>query len=60
MLIRVLVSDPPSWQLALSIGLLVASVGGMALLASKIFRTGILMTGKRAKLGEIFRWLAVK
>ncbi|MBN1241264.1 MAG: ABC transporter permease [Spirochaetales bacterium] len=60
MLIRVLVSDPPAWQLAASISLLLASVAGMALLASKIFRTGILMTGKRAKLGEIVRWAAVK
>lgn len=40
--------------------LLAASVAGMALLAAKIFRVGILMTGKRAKLGEILRWITVK
>ncbi|HOX16838.1 MAG TPA: ABC transporter permease [Spirochaetales bacterium] len=60
MLIRVLVSDPPAWQLAISVAAVSASVIGMALLASKIFRTGILMTGKRARLGEILRWVSVK
>ena len=60
MLIRILVSPPPSWQLFLCVGLLLASVAGMALLAAKVFRVGILMTGKRAKLKEILRWIAVK
>jgi len=60
MLVRVLVSQPPAGQLAACIVLLVASVGGMALLASKIFRTGILMTGKRAKFGEMLRWITVR
>jgi len=60
MLLRILVSPPAPWQIALSISLLVLSVVGMALLAAKIFRIGILMTGKRPKLGEIARWISVK
>jgi ABC-2 type transport system permease protein len=56
MLIRVLVSPPPAWQIALSLAILAATVWGMAILAGKVFRVGILMTGKRRKLGEIIRW----
>jgi ABC-2 type transport system permease protein len=60
MFVRVLVSSPPVWELALCLGVLVASVFGMALLAARVFRVGILLTGKRAKLGEILRWIWVK
>jgi ABC-2 type transport system permease protein len=60
MLIRVLVSRPAWWELALSYAILLASVGGSAFLAAKVFRIGILMTGKRRKLGEILRWASVK
>ena len=60
MLVRILVSPPPSWQIILCVALLLVSVAGMALLAAKIFRVGILMTGKRAKLKEILRWITVK
>lgn len=60
MLARVLVSSPPVWQLALCLALLVAAVAGTAILAAKIFRVGILMTGKRPKLKEVLRWVTVK
>lgn len=46
--------------LGLGLALLAASVAGMAFLAAKVFRVGILMTGKRPKLKEILRWIAVK
>ena len=60
MLIRILVSPPPAWQILLCIAILLVSVAAMATLAAKVFRIGILMTGKRAKLGEVLRWLRVK
>jgi ABC-2 type transport system permease protein len=60
MLARVLVSSPPVWQLALCLALLVAAVAGTAILAAKIFRVGILMTGKRPKLKEVLRWVTVQ
>ena len=60
MLIRILVSPHPAWQILLCIAILLVSAAAMATLAAKVFRIGILMTGKRAKLGEVLRWLRVK
>jgi len=60
MLIRVLVSRPAWWEIGLSYTLLLMSVAAMSLLSAKIFRVGILMTGKKRKLSEILRWLSVK
>jgi ABC-2 type transport system permease protein len=44
-------------EILASVGLLAASVLLMMWLAGKIFRTGILMYGKRPSLCEISRWL---
>jgi len=60
MLSRILVSSPPAWHLMLCIGILVASVAGMMIFAGRVFRVGILMTGKRPKLKEVLRWVRVK
>ncbi len=60
MLVRLLVSAPAWWELALCIGLLLLTVYGIAAFGAKIFRVGILMTGKRPKIGEILRWLRVR
>ncbi len=57
---RVSLVDVPSWQLILSI---LISVGVMILifpLAGKIFRVGILRTGKKPKWSEVVRWLKYK
>jgi len=60
MLVRVLVSTPAWWELALCISLLLATIYGIAVFGAKIFRVGILMSGKRPKLGEIIRWARVR
>jgi ABC-2 type transport system permease protein len=57
MFIRILVSEPPAWQVALS---LVLSVGTIAILlkaTAKVFRAGLLATGKRPTIPELWRWL---
>jgi ABC-2 type transport system permease protein len=54
---RLLIGSPAAWEVALSIALMVASIATIAVLAAKIFRIGILMTGKRFSLSEIVRWL---
>ena len=57
MFVRILVSDPDSWQILLSVGIQIVTVLAVMLLAAKIFRVGILMTGKRFTLAGIFRLL---
>jgi ABC-2 type transport system permease protein len=54
---RLGVSEIPTWELALSISLLIAGIIGGLVLAAKVFRTFLLMYGKRPRLGEIIRCL---
>ena len=46
-----------NWELALSTGILVASFIGTTWLAGRIYRTGILMYGKKATYKEIWKWI---
>lgn len=57
MFVRVLVQTPPPWEILLSVGIMVVTIIGMVFLSAKIFRVGILMTGKRFKLSEILSWV---
>lgn len=47
----------PLWELLLSMGLLVASFIFVTWVAAKIYRTGILMYGKKVSYKEIWKWL---
>lgn len=47
----------PAWQLALSISILILSFIGSTWVASKIYRTGILMYGKKVTWKEMIKWL---
>ncbi len=57
MFIRVLVSQPPAWQVVLSVVLSLATIVGMFWLTAKVFRTGILSYGKRPTIPELWRWM---
>lgn len=50
----------PYWQLFLSMGLLVVSFIFMAWIAGKIYRTGILMYGKKPTWKEMLKWATRK
>jgi ABC-2 type transport system permease protein len=50
----------PAWQLALSMFLLVATFVGMVWVAGKIYRTGILMYGKKPSWKELGKWIMYK
>ena len=54
---RLAVHNPPLWQLALSLMLLVATIGAAMFISGRIYRTGILMYGKRPTIRELSRWL---
>ena len=45
------------WELALSVGILVLAFCFTIWLAGRIYRTGILMYGKKATYKEMFKWL---
>jgi ABC-2 type transport system permease protein len=57
MLVRVVTETPPFWQIALSLLFGVAVVVAMIWIAARIYRTGMLMYGKRATVPEILRWI---
>jgi ABC-2 type transport system permease protein len=57
MFLRTAVSEPPAWQIALSIGILLATTVGMAWFAGRVYRVGILMYGKKPTIPEILRWV---
>jgi ABC-2 type transport system permease protein len=56
-IIRLGVSVIPAWQLVASIAVLVLSIIGILLLTIRIFRTYLLMYGKRPGIGEVLRSL---
>jgi ABC-2 type transport system permease protein len=49
--------DVPLWQKALSVSLLIITFIGTTWLAGKIYRTGILMYGKKPTWKEMWKWL---
>jgi ABC-2 type transport system permease protein len=59
MFMRIIVSEPPMWQVGLSIALSVATIYVFFWMTAKIFRIGILSYGKRPSPAELWRWLKV-
>ncbi len=57
MYLRIAVQMPPLWQIGLSLGLMLGGLWLAIWLASRIYRVGILMYGKRPTLPELLRWL---
>ncbi len=60
MFARILVGAPAVWEIALSIGLLAATAFGISYLSAKIFRVGLLMSGKKTSIQEVVKWLSFK
>lgn len=50
----------PDWQLGLSMVLLIIGFVGTVWFASKIYRVGILMYGKKTSLKEMIKWFTYK
>jgi ABC-2 type transport system permease protein len=47
----------PGWQIAVSMGLMVVTFMAFVWMAAKVYRTGILMYGKKSSWKEIWKWL---
>ena len=54
---RMILVEVPLWQIILSIVINITMVIGIFRLAGKIYRIGILLTGKKPKWSEVYRWL---
>ena len=57
MMVRVAIGNVPMWEMALSSILLIAAFVFTVWLSGRIYRTGILMYGKKASYKEIWKWL---
>jgi len=55
--VRILAETPPYWQIALSIFINAAAIAGLIWLASRVYRVGMLMYGKRATIPEVWKWI---
>lgn len=53
MIVRIGLGDTPFWEIALSLGVLAASILVFGWLSAKIYRTGVLMYGKRPSFKEL-------
>lgn len=58
MYFRVSVGHPALWEVALSLVLTSATICGIILVTSRIYRIGVLMYGKRPNMAEIRRWIS--
>ncbi len=56
MLVRIVTQTPPFWQIALSLTNGFSTVFLIMWVASRIYRVGMLMYGKRASIPEALRW----
>ncbi len=57
MFARVSIGAAPAWQILLSFVLMGLTVVGVAWVAGRIYKVGILMAGKRPTLPELWRWV---
>jgi len=54
--VRIVTQTPPFWQIALSLLIGFGTVVAVMWIASRIYRVGMLMYGKRASIPEALRW----
>lgn len=52
--------DPEPWHILLSMSVMILSIIGVIWMAGKIYRTGILMYGKKPTYKELAKWLFYK
>ena len=57
---RYTAGDVPLWQLIISILINIGTIAALFPVAGKIFRVGILRTGKKPTWGEVIKWLKYK
>ena len=57
MSVRIVAQTPPFWQIVLSLLVGFGTVALLSWLAARIYRVGMLMSGKKASIREVMRWV---
>ncbi len=57
MALRLSIEMPEWWEVALSLVIQLVTIYGLMWIAGKVFRIGILITGKKPSMKEIYGWL---
>lgn len=55
MFTRIAMSTVPTWEIALSVGILAVSVVGVGVLSARIYRLGVMLYGKKPNIAKIIR-----
>jgi ABC-2 type transport system permease protein len=55
--VRIAIETPPFWQILISILFNLATIFALVWLASRVYRVGMLMYGKRATIPEVWKWI---
>ena len=55
MLSRIGMAEVPMWEIAISIGANVLYIVLLGILCAKLYRVGVMLTGNRLKLGQLFK-----
>lgn len=55
--VRIVTEMPPFWQVGLSVLINGATIAGLVWVASRVYRVGMLMYGKRATIPEVWKWI---
>lgn len=58
--VRVIQEMPPLWQIGLSIAVNALAIAFTVWIASRVYRIGMLMYGKRATIPEVLRWIRMR
>lgn len=59
MFLRVGMSNPATWEIFLSLGILIVSIIGTAIFAAKVYHGGVLMYGKGGSFKDLLKALSV-
>ncbi len=55
--VRIINETPPFWQISLSIIINGLTIAALIWLASRVYRVGMLMYGKKATIPEVWKWI---
>lgn len=58
--VRILAEMPPLWQIGLAVAINGLAIAFLVWIASRVYRVGMLMYGKRATIPEVWKWIRQK